>query len=108
MKDGLVKKILHLKNDYKDGIPVEIKHSTSEDSGWKVQQGVWFQNVASLISEYLINFVIEDDVRRGNEIFEYWKRLTSPHNSMKGNLTKQSDIDEAEAILDKILKELQG
>lgn len=40
LKQGIISKLRGLLTDYKDGIPDEIKHSTSEDSGWKVQRGV--------------------------------------------------------------------
>jgi len=39
-KQELIAGLRRLKTNYKDGIPDEIKHSTSKDSGWKVQRRV--------------------------------------------------------------------
>jgi hypothetical protein len=110
IKQEIISNLCDLKNNYKDGIPSEIKHSTSVDSGWKVQRGVWFQDVANTLSDIL------KKSRRGeiiiskglfDETFAYYNNLTSEENSLKQRLTKQEDIDEAESVINKILNELK-
>ncbi len=109
VKQELVMRLRRLKSDWKDGIPDEIKHSTSPDSGWKVQNA-WFQVVggemANIImqqhhGEQLISQELFD------EIFAYHDRLTGDESPVKQGLTRQEDIDEAESMIDKLLTELE-
>ena len=109
-KQDLIAGLRRLKTDYKDGIPDEIKHSTSKDSGWKVQQGVWFQAVSGELSKILRRqyggeTLLSDELR--DELLVYYKNLTSPDHPLKSRLTEQSDIDEAEAMIDKLIAELE-
>ena len=110
IKQNIIKELHRLKTDYQDGIPDEIKHSVSKDSGWKVQRGVWFQNVEGALSNILrksyggeisISKILFD------EILAYHKKLTSNDNPLKHRLTIQEDIDEAEAMIDKAIAELE-
>jgi hypothetical protein len=109
-KQTLVTVLRRLKADYKDGIPDEIKHSVSKDSGWKVQRGVWFQAVSDTLSEilrrqYNDEALIPKDLC--DELLTYYRKLTSDDNPLKHRLTVQSDIDEAEAMIDKLIAELE-
>ena len=108
-KIELIRNLRHLKNDYKNGIPNEIKHSTSEDSDWKVRKG-WFHGVVSLFDELLYqvgikNISISEDFFK--ELFEWTEKLTSEDNPFKNRLTKQSDIDETERMINKVIIELE-
>ena len=109
-KQELIAGLRRLKTDYKDGIPDEIKHSVSKDSGWKVQRGVWFQVVAGRLAEiirrqYGGEALLSKEL--SEELLAYWKSLTSPDHPLKQRITQQSDIDEAEAMIDKVIAELE-
>jgi len=91
-KTDLIAGLRRLKTDYKDGIPDEIKHSVSKDSGWKVQRGVWFQAVAGELSkilrrQYSGEGLLSDEVR--DELLNYYRSLTSPDHPLKSRLTQQ-------------------
>ncbi len=109
-KTDLIAGLRRLKTDYKDGIPDEIKHSVSKDSGWKVQQGVWFQPVASTMAQ-IIRMQWGGETLLSQELFDemadYHRKLTSDDNPMKYRRTEQSDIDEAEAMINKLIAELE-
>ena len=109
-KQELITGLRRLKTDYQDGIPDEIKHSVSKDSGWKVQRGVWFQVVAGRISDIVRRQLGGEDLI-SKELFDealaYFRKLTSDDNPLKHRLTQQSDIDEAEAMIDKLIAELE-
>lgn len=109
-KQDLIVGLRRLKTDYKDGIPVEIKHSVSKDSGWKVQRGVWFQAVEGRLSDILRRqyggeALISKDLF--DEVLAYYWKLVSDDNPLKHRLTVQADIDEAEVIIDKLIVELE-
>ncbi|EKD33348.1 MAG: hypothetical protein ACD_76C00044G0015 [uncultured bacterium] len=109
-KQELIEGLSRLKTDYKDGIPDEIKHSVSKDSGWKVQRGVWFQAVALRLSDILRRqYGGEAIIPKGlfDEVLVYYRKLVNDDNPLKQRLTVQSDIDEAEAIIDKLITELE-
>lgn len=109
-KAEIIAGLRRLKTDYRDGIPDEIKHSVSKDSGWKVQRGVWFQVVAGRISNIIMRqWSGENLISRElfDEAFAYFRKLTSYDNPLKHRLTQQSDIDEAEAMIDKLIAELE-
>lgn len=109
-KQNLIAGLRRLKTDYKDGIPNEIKHSVSKDSGWKVQRGVWFQAVAGRLSDILrMQYGGEALISRElfDEVLSYYRKLVSDDNPLKHRLTVQTDIDEAEAIIDKLIAELE-
>ena len=98
-----------LKTDWKDGIPDEIKHSTSPDSGWKVQ-GAWFQVVGGEMA-HIIRRQHGGEVLISQELFDeissYHDLLTGDECPVKQGLTRQEDIDKAEAMIDKLLAELE-
>mgnify|MGYP001612378403 CR=1 FL=1 len=109
-KQELIAGLRRLKTDYKDGIPDEIKHSTSKDSGLKVQRGVWFQAVANKLGAILRRQYSDEALlskELSDELLAYWRALTSPDHPLKQRLTQQSDIDEAEAMIDKVIAELE-
>ena len=58
----ILKNLRSIKEDYKSGIPNEIKHSTDEDPKWKVRKA-WFQVVVFCLAGILKMYV--EDVRGG-------------------------------------------
>lgn len=110
LKHNLLARIVILQTNFKGGIPEEEKHSTSPDSGWKVQKGVWFQQVTNVVGKVMAK--IHDGVLNlSNDFFEeikeYYDDITADDTGFKSRLTTQDDIDKAEAILDKIKTELE-
>lgn len=103
----LIKDLQHLKIDFKDGIPEEIKHSTSKDSGWKVQK-LWFVHVYTVLGDVLSTYYNDDSFSQElfNELLGYYKKLTNDNNPFKNRNTTQEDIDEAESMIDKVIVEL--
>ena len=97
-----------LKHDFKNGIPEEIIHSDSPDAGWKVQKA-WFTDVSFDLQELVRDCKkgkIIIDPKLAEEIMEYNRKICTPE--FQGRLTTQNDIDEAESMIDKVTKELQG
>jgi hypothetical protein len=109
-KQELIAGLRRLKTDYKDSIPTEIKHSSSPDGKWKVQRGVWFQAVSIEFCK-VIERQLGGETLIPKELFDrlltYWHNLTSADNPLKHRLTQQSDIDEAEAMIDEVIEELE-
>jgi hypothetical protein len=110
IKQEITEGLRRLKTDYKDGIPDEIKHSVSKDTGWKVQRGVWFQVVSGRLID-IVRKSLAGEVSIPKELFDeilaYHKKLTSDDNPLKHRLTTQEDIDEAEIVIDKAIAELE-
>jgi hypothetical protein len=110
-KKILIAELQKLKTDYKDGIPDEIKHSVSEDSGWKVQKGIWFQLVADKFFEIIRRqHGGEKIISEGlyNDILKYCNEFTkNKDNQFKERLTTQEDISKAEEFIDKVITELK-
>lgn len=106
--ENCIENLGKLKTGWKDGIPDEIKHSTSKDCGWKVQKGSWFQVASSTITQSIREHHFKRIILP-NELFEELKRYNEvlTKTMPKKELTKQEDINKMEAMIDKLLMELK-
>ncbi len=85
IKQETIERLQRLKTGYRDGVPNEMKDSTSPDSGWKVQKGVWFQAVANelvvIAQKYLEGTgIISEEL--GTKLVKYVNRLTAQDNNL--------------------------
>lgn len=116
LKQELKAELHRLKEDYKGGIPSEIIHSTSSDTKYKARRA-WFQILVSAIGGLIRNFVVMKKYKTGeplisqglfDELNAYIKKMTGDESEFTNILlTRQSDIDEADAMIEKILAELE-
>lgn len=108
IKRELVTELKKLKTNYKDGIPKKIINSTSPDSGYKVQK-FWFQDVVGRLNNVIRKqFEIPTiTLELIEEITNYTEKISNPKNGFTEKLTTQEDIDEAEAMIDKVVSFLE-
>jgi len=110
LKQEQIIRFRRLLTDYKDGMPAEIKHSTSLDSGWKVQKGVWFQIVAGRIETLLDEQLSGKNIiseKLHNEAAGLFNKITGT-SFKEALLTTPEDIIEAETVIKKIIAELEN
>jgi len=107
LKQDIVARLHFLMTQYIDGIPNDIKHSTSGDSGWKVQK-LWFQGIVGELDDILRK---SDDgkviISRTllEKIEAYVNSLTT--SGFHQRLTTQADINRAQEIINEVIAELE-
>lgn len=115
-KQKLIAELRRLKTEWRGGIPDETIHSTLigdqkekyPDTKFKVRKA-WFHVVGSVLtriirSSYDGKALISQSLL--NEVIAYHRTLTTP-SEFHQQPTTQEDIDKAEAIMDKVIAELE-
>lgn len=111
-KQKIASELRRLKTEWRGEIPNKIIHSipTEEypDTKFKVRKA-WFQVVGSVLADIIrSSYGGEALISQGllNEVIAYHKTLTTP-SEFHQRPTTQEDIDKAEAIMDKVIAELE-
>ena len=111
-KQKIASELRRLKTECRGEIPDEIIHSIPTknypDTKFKVRKA-WFQVVSSVLaniirSSYSDEALVSQDLL--NEVIAYHKALTTP-SAFHQQPTTQEDIDKAEAIMGKVIAELE-
>jgi len=97
VKQDFIATLRHFKDDYRGGIPEDIKSSISPDPLWKVRKG-WFAAVKILFFRIRDKLNLPAELK--NEMINFEKREL-------GKLIIQEDIDVADRTIEKVLGELE-
>lgn len=104
----LLKLISSLKQDWKNGVPNDVLHSTSPDAKYKVRKA-WFDLVVGVLDDVqsaTFDGLLKISSTLIDEIEEYEASITTDEFSSR--LTTAEDIKQAEAIIDKVAVELNN
>ncbi len=74
------------------------------------KDNVWFQAVTDVSAEVLLEWHKDKNLLSKEffkELFTYHKKLMGDDNPLKERLTNQADINEVEAMIDKVIAELE-
>lgn len=111
-KQKIASELRRLKTEWRSEIPDEIIHSIPTqkypDTKFKVTKA-WFQVVGSVLaniirSSYSGEALVSQDLL--NEVIAYRRTLTT-FSAFHQRPTTQEDINKAEAIMDKVIAELE-
>lgn len=115
-KEEIVSDLRHLKTDWRDDIPDDIIHSSltgtqvdiHPDTKFKVRKA-WFHILGDILRKVIKSSFINKNYiseKLKIEVITYYKELTKASEFHRRRTTRE-DINRAEAIMDKVIKELE-
>jgi hypothetical protein len=101
-----ISRLRRARDDWKDGMPPEKKHSTSEDPHWKIRKA-WFQAVGGEF-ELLQVAVAQGNLSISADLNE---KITSINTLIFNEIPlrdpREEDINKVSAVVEDALKELE-
>ena len=101
----IIESLRFLKEEFRDDIPKEIKHSFSSDRNWKVRKG-WWQKVFGEFAKavkYLEQSKNEKLIEDVNNFFDSYGNGFFTHR-----LTTVEDIQTANSLIDRVIHNLEN